>query len=58
MKREQLIRVGSHVAVAAFAAWLLRQLGLKQGTIAAFAIVALAHEILDAPLARAVEDVV
>lgn len=51
MEREKLIRIGTDVAVGVFAAWLLKQLGIKQGTVAAAIGMVLLHEMLDAPVA-------
>ncbi len=58
MKREQIIRIASHAAVGFGAAWLVKQFGFKQGSPLAFIIVAGVHELMDAPIAAAIEDAI
>ncbi|HEX2050796.1 MAG TPA: hypothetical protein VHJ34_09225 [Actinomycetota bacterium] len=50
------IRIGSDVAVGMFAAWTLKQLGWRQGTLPAFLLVAVMHDLFDAPVATFLEE--
>jgi hypothetical protein len=56
MERDQMVRVASDIAVGLFAAWLLRQLGVKQGSAVAVIGAALVHEAFDAPVASRIQE--
>lgn len=55
MEREKLVRVTTDLAVGAVAAWTLKQLGLRQGSVAALVVGIAIHEMLDAPVATAIQ---
>lgn len=53
-----MVRLGTDVLVGLAAAALVKSLGFKQGTVAAFVVVAVTHELLDAPVAAALEQTI